>query len=148
MFSSGAKDKAEEFEGGRTAPDIVSFALEKLAENVPAPDIVEVIPSVVSVALCRQFAMSCHVLLKFQNNFILLEKVLLDPIFMILKFDLSSRSLGHVMFSFAGTAQEAGAGIPVHGGVNRDTSCPRSTTSSCFLSSSRERKHHVTKASR
>ena len=48
------------------------------------------------------------------------------------RFDLSSRSLGHVMmFSFAGTAQEAG-----------------STTSSCFLSSSRERKHHVTKASR
>ena len=43
MFSSGAKDKAEEFEGGRTAPDIVSFALEKLAENVPAPDIVEVL---------------------------------------------------------------------------------------------------------
>ena len=51
-----------------------------------------------------------------------LEKVLLDPIFMILKcdffyllwivfletsrrFDLSSRSLGHVMFSFAGTDQ-------------------------------------------
>ena len=30
----------------------------------------------------------------------------------------------------------------------RDTSCPRSTSSSCFLSSSRERKHHVTKASR
>ena len=50
-------------------------------------------------------------------------------------FDLSSRSLGHVMFSFAGNAQEAGAGgrsgaagIPLHG--------------------SRERKHHVTKASR
>ena len=38
--------------------------------------------------------------------------------------DLSSRSLGHVMFSFAGTAQEAGAGgrsgaagIPVHGSL-------------------------------
>ena len=36
-------------------------------------------------------------------------------------FDLSTRSLGHVMFSSAGTAQEAGAGgrsgaagIPVH----------------------------------
>ena len=27
-----------------------------------------------------------------------------------LRFDLSSRSLGHVVFSFAGTAQEAGAG--------------------------------------
>ena len=40
------------------------------------------------------------------------------------RFDLSSRSLGHVMFSFAGTAQEAGAGgrsgaagIPVHGSL-------------------------------
>ena len=53
-----------------------------------------------------------------------LEKVLLDAIFMILKcelfthfgscfetnsrhFGFSTRSLGHVMFSFAGTAQEA-----------------------------------------
>ena len=40
------------------------------------------------------------------------------------RFDLSSRSLGHVMFSFAGNAQEAGAGgrsgaagIPVHGSL-------------------------------
>ena len=40
------------------------------------------------------------------------------------RFDLSSRRLGHVMFSFAGTAQEAGAGgrsgaagIPVHGSL-------------------------------
>ena len=40
------------------------------------------------------------------------------------RFDLSTRSLGHVMFSFAGTAQEAGAGgrsgvagIPVHGSL-------------------------------
>ena len=61
------------------------------------------------------------------------------------RFDLSSGSLGHVMFSFAGTAQEAGAGG--RWTVNRDTSCPRSTTGSCFLSSSREGKHHVTKAS-
>ena len=39
-------------------------------------------------------------------------------------FDLSSRSLGHVMFSFAGTAHKTGAGgrsgaavIPVHGSL-------------------------------
>ena len=39
-------------------------------------------------------------------------------------FGFSTRSLGHVMFSFAGTAQEAGAGgrsgaagIPVHGSL-------------------------------
>ena len=48
------------------------------------------------------------------------------------RVDLSSRSLGHVMFSFAGAAHEAGAGgrsggaagIPVQWTVNRDTSCP------------------------
>ena len=40
------------------------------------------------------------------------------------RFDFSTRSLGHVMFSFAGTAQEAGAGgrsgaagIPVRGSL-------------------------------
>ena len=40
------------------------------------------------------------------------------------RFDLSSRSIGHVMFYFPGTAQEAGAGgrsgvagIPVHGSL-------------------------------
>ena len=120
-------------------------------------------------------------------------------------FDLSSRSLGHMIF-FAGTAQEAGetkrplgkrfkehtnltipTGVGDHcnatghsvsldntkvltrepqwtkrkvkediyikrnsPSMNREQgypSCPRSTTSSCFLSSSRER-NHVTKASR
>ena len=67
MFSSGAKDKAEEFEGGRTAPDIVSFALEKLAENVPAPDIVEVIHCCSIFCYC-QFAMLCDILLEFEIN--------------------------------------------------------------------------------
>ena len=45
------------------------------------------------------------------------------------RFGFSSRSLGHVMFSFAGTAQEAGAGgrsgaagIPVHGSMMRRSS--------------------------
>ena len=40
------------------------------------------------------------------------------------RFNFSSRSLRHVMFSFAGTAQEAGAGgrsgaagVPVHGSL-------------------------------
>ena len=85
-----------------------------------------------------------------------LEKVLLDAIFMILKcelfthfgswfetnsrhFGFSTRSLGHVMFSCSGSH------IYIKKNVNRDTSCPRSTTSSCFLSSSREGKHHVIK---
>ena len=40
------------------------------------------------------------------------------------RFGFSTRSLGHMMFSFVGTAQEAGAGgrsgavgIPVHGSL-------------------------------
>ena len=44
------------------------------------------------------------------------------------RFGFSTRSLGHVMFSFAGTAQEAGAGgrsgpagIPVHGSLMGST---------------------------
>ena len=62
----------------------------------------------------------CDFVLTFYE---LLEKVLLDPIFMISKCELftpldrvfetsrrfnvsTTRSLGHVMFSFAGTAQE------------------------------------------
>ena len=61
----------------------------------------------------------------------------------------STRSLGHVMFSFAGTAQEAGAGgrsgaagVPVHGSLMAFSLCIYG-----FLSSSRKGKHHVTKTS-
>ncbi|PZC76601.1 hypothetical protein B5X24_HaOG204369 [Helicoverpa armigera] len=45
LFPSGKKtaDSAEDYNGGRTASDIVTYALEKLAENVPAPEIVQVI---------------------------------------------------------------------------------------------------------
>lgn len=44
-FPSGKKtyDSAEDYNGGRTSSDIVSFALEKLAENVPAPEIIQVV---------------------------------------------------------------------------------------------------------
>lgn len=42
MFPAGKKDdSAVEFDGGRTSDDIVAWALEKHAENVPAPDVVE-----------------------------------------------------------------------------------------------------------
>jgi protein disulfide-isomerase A6 len=43
-FPSGKKDasSASEYNGGRTGNDIVSWALEKLAENVPAPEIKQV----------------------------------------------------------------------------------------------------------
>lgn len=44
-FPSGPKDRnsAEDYNGGRTSSDIVAWALEKLAENVPAPEIKQVI---------------------------------------------------------------------------------------------------------
>ncbi|XP_022821759.1 protein disulfide-isomerase A6 homolog [Spodoptera litura] len=44
-FPSGKKTyaSAEDYNGGRTSSDIVSFALEKLAENVPAPEIIQVV---------------------------------------------------------------------------------------------------------
>lgn len=43
MFPAGKKDgEAEDFDGGRTASDIVQWALDKLAENVPPPELKEV----------------------------------------------------------------------------------------------------------
>ncbi|XP_032528665.2 protein disulfide-isomerase A6 homolog [Danaus plexippus] len=42
-FPSGKKDNAEEYNGGRTSSDIVSWALEKLAENIAPPEVVQVI---------------------------------------------------------------------------------------------------------
>lgn len=43
MFPAGKKDgESVEFDGGRTSDDIVAWALDKLAENVPAPDVTEV----------------------------------------------------------------------------------------------------------
>lgn len=43
-FSPGQKDasSATDYNGGRTGNDIVNWALEKLAENVPAPEIKQV----------------------------------------------------------------------------------------------------------
>jgi len=42
MFPAGKKDgDSVEFDGGRTSGDIVAWALDKLAENVPAPDVIE-----------------------------------------------------------------------------------------------------------
>lgn len=45
FFPPGKKDKssAEDYPGGRTASDIVNFALDKLSENVPAPGIEQII---------------------------------------------------------------------------------------------------------
>ncbi|KOX78130.1 Protein disulfide-isomerase A6 [Melipona quadrifasciata] len=44
-FAPGKKsfDSVQEYDGGRTSSDIVNWALEKLAENVPAPEVVQII---------------------------------------------------------------------------------------------------------
>lgn len=44
LFPAGKKtsDSVEDYNGGRTASDIVSYALEKLAENVAPPEIIQV----------------------------------------------------------------------------------------------------------
>lgn len=43
MFPAGKKDgDAMEYDGGRTSSDIVNWAKEKLAENLPPPEVVQV----------------------------------------------------------------------------------------------------------
>lgn len=44
-FAPGKKsfDSVQEYDGGRTGSDIVNWALEKLAENVPAPEVVQIV---------------------------------------------------------------------------------------------------------
>jgi len=44
FFPSGTSSSsgAEEYTGGRTSSDIVSWAMQKHQENVPPPDIIEV----------------------------------------------------------------------------------------------------------
>ncbi|KAJ8926879.1 hypothetical protein NQ314_020730 [Rhamnusium bicolor] len=43
LFASGAKDSPTDYDGGRTASNIVSWALDKLSENIPAPEIKQII---------------------------------------------------------------------------------------------------------
>ncbi|CAK1544427.1 unnamed protein product [Leptosia nina] len=45
LFPSGKKssDSVEDYNGGRTSSDIVSWSLEKLAENVPPPDVLQIV---------------------------------------------------------------------------------------------------------
>jgi len=44
MFPAGKKDASDavDYDGGRTSDSIVAWVLEKLAENVPPPDTIEV----------------------------------------------------------------------------------------------------------
>ena len=43
MFPAGAKtqDDAVDYSGGRTSSDIVTWALDKVAENLPAPEVLQ-----------------------------------------------------------------------------------------------------------
>lgn len=43
LFAAGAKDSPVDYDGGRTASDIVNWALDKLAENVPSPEVNQII---------------------------------------------------------------------------------------------------------
>ncbi|XP_053609121.1 protein disulfide-isomerase A6 homolog isoform X2 [Plodia interpunctella] len=45
FFPSGKKssDSMEDYNGGRTSSDIVTWALEKFAENVPAPEVLQIV---------------------------------------------------------------------------------------------------------
>ncbi len=43
MFPSGKKDgEASEYDGGRTSGDIVNWALDRVSENIPPPEVTEV----------------------------------------------------------------------------------------------------------
>lgn len=44
FFAPGKKDadSMQDYDGGRTSGDIVNWALEKLAENIPAPEVVQI----------------------------------------------------------------------------------------------------------
>jgi len=56
VFASGKKDRnsAEDYQGGRTAGDIVNFALDKLAENVPPPDIKQIVDESTLKEACEE----------------------------------------------------------------------------------------------
>lgn len=43
LFAPGAKESPVDFDGGRTASDIVSWALDKLSENIPAPEVNQIL---------------------------------------------------------------------------------------------------------
>ncbi|PSN48252.1 Protein disulfide-isomerase A6 [Blattella germanica] len=56
FFPPGVKDagSASEYTGGRTGSDIVNWALEKLAENVPAPEIKQILDQETLKEACEQ----------------------------------------------------------------------------------------------
>ncbi|XP_055642690.1 protein disulfide-isomerase A6 homolog [Toxorhynchites rutilus septentrionalis] len=54
FFAGGPKDRdtAQDYDGGRTASDIVNWALEKYTENIPAPEIIQLTSEDVSKKTC------------------------------------------------------------------------------------------------
>ncbi|XP_076361800.1 protein disulfide-isomerase A6 homolog CaBP1 [Tachypleus tridentatus] len=52
-FPAGAKDDAEEYDGGRTASDIINWALEKFAENAPPPEVKELTDGSILKNVCE-----------------------------------------------------------------------------------------------
>lgn len=55
MFPAGEKDgDAVDYSGGRTSDDIVTWALEKVAENVPAPEVLELTNESVLKTACEE----------------------------------------------------------------------------------------------
>lgn len=53
MFSPGAKDSPEDYDGGRTSSAIVNWALDKLSENVPPPEVTQIIDDKSFKAACE-----------------------------------------------------------------------------------------------
>lgn len=56
FFAGGKKDKssATDYDGGRTAADIVAWAQDKYVENVEAPEVVELISEEIAKAACEE----------------------------------------------------------------------------------------------
>ncbi|CAB3373415.1 Hypothetical predicted protein [Cloeon dipterum] len=56
IFNAGKKDSSsvEDYNGGRTASDIVNFALDKLAENIPPPEVKELSSNEVLKEACGE----------------------------------------------------------------------------------------------
>lgn len=55
FFGGGPKDRdsAQDYDGGRTASDIVNWALEKYSENIPAPEVVQLTSEEVTKKTCE-----------------------------------------------------------------------------------------------
>lgn len=87
MFPGGKKDgESSDYDGGRTSSDIVTWALDKLAENVPPPEVVQLTNTDVLKEACDKHQLCIisilpHILdcqSKCRNNYIKILKDLGD----------------------------------------------------------------------